>query len=244
MDLPSRVDVVSGDQSWMTMPERVLLYAVVAGLAPERTLEIGTFLGGSALIIAAALDDVDTGTIWCIDPDPRVDEADWRRIEHRATLIAEGSPEALPRAREMAGGPFDFALIDGDHSLDGVRRDIAGTLAVLADEAWILFHDAHFGEVRDAVDEALAAQPAELHDGGLLSSHSTTDENGVVWGGLRLVRFTRRAGEAGRGRRLWGRLRTARSVRGRGGVAPIRDGRASFARSGRRPRSSVEKATV
>lgn len=193
MDLPSRVAVVNGEQSWMTMPERLLLYALVAGLAPERTLEIGTFLGGSALIIAAALDDVDGGRMWCIDPDPRVAADDWGRIEHRATLIAEGSPEALAKAREMAGAPFDFALIDGDHSLAGVRRDIEGTLAVLADESWILFHDAHFGDVRVAIDEAVAARRGELHDAGMLSGHSTVDENGVVWGGLRLLRFTRRA---------------------------------------------------
>lgn len=191
MDLPSRVAVVNGDQSWMTMPERLLLYALVAGLAPERTLEIGTFLGGSALIIAAALDDVDGGRVWCVDPEPRVDEADWRRIEHRATLIAEPSPAALATARELAGGPFEFALIDGDHSFEGVRRDIEGTLPVLADEAWILLHDCHFTPVRDAVDEAVASHSAELDDGGLVSAHSTTDENGVVWGGLRLLRFTR-----------------------------------------------------
>ena len=174
------------------MPERVLLYGVVAGLAPKRSLEIGTFLGGSALIIGAALDDVDAGQMWCVDPEPRVAEADWRRIEHRATMLAMPSPEALDKARELAGGPFDFALIDGDHSLERVRLDIAGTLPVLADEAWILFHDAHFFGVRDAIEEALVRHSAELHDGGLLSGHSTTDEQGVVWGGLRLLRFARR----------------------------------------------------
>lgn len=175
----------------MVMPERVLLYAVVAGLAPERVLEIGTFRGGSALIIAAALDDVGGGQMWCIDPDPRVEEADWRRIEHRATMIAEPSPEALTKAREAAGGAFEFALIDGDHSLDGVRRDIAATLPVLADEAWILFHDSWYHEVKDAIDEAIAAAPTQLHDGGLLSAHSSVDEQGVRWGGMRLLRFTR-----------------------------------------------------
>ena len=174
------------------MPERVLLYGVVAGLAPKRTLEIGTFLGGSALIIAAALDDVDAGPMWCVDPEPQVAEEDWARIEHRATMIAKRSPEALTEARELAGGPFDFALIDGDHSLDAVRRDIAGTLPVLADQAWVLFHDSHFQGVRDAVDEVVAAHPSQLDDGGLLSRHSTTDDNGVVWGGLRLLRFNRR----------------------------------------------------
>jgi hypothetical protein len=191
MDVPKRLAVVYGDQSWMTMPERVLLYGIVAALAPERTLEIGTYLGGSALIIAAALDDVCGGALWCVDPNPRVAEDDWRRIEHRATMIAEASPQALMKARELAGAPFDLVLIDGDHTLDGVRRDIAGTLPVLADEAWLLLHDAHFPEIRDAIVEALGMYRSELHDGGLLSKHFTTDENGVIWGGLRLLRFKR-----------------------------------------------------
>jgi len=175
----------------MSMPERVLLYGIVAGLAPERTLEIGTFLGGSALIIAAALDDVDAGSMWCVDPEPRVEPADWSRIAHRATMVAQPSPAALAEARSEAGAGFDFCLIDGDHSRDGVWRDIEGTLPVLADESWILFHDAHFHEVREAIDEALAAHPEQLHDAGLVSAHSTTDDNGVMWGGLRLVRATR-----------------------------------------------------
>lgn len=191
MDLPSRFPVVHGTQSWMTMPERVLLYAVVAGLKPQHTLEIGTFLGGSALIIAAALDDVDAGDLWCVDPEPRVEEADWARIAHRATMVAAPSPQALTDARAQAGGPFDFALIDGDHSLEGVRRDIAGTLPVLADEAHVLFHDALYHEVRDGIDEALAAHPGELHDAGMLSTHASVDENDVTWGGLRMLRFTR-----------------------------------------------------
>jgi len=191
VELPSRIDVVQGKQSWMSMPERVLLYGLVAGLAPKRTLEIGTFLGGSALIIAAALDDVGAGSMWCVDPDPRVEEADWSRIAHRATMVAKPSPAALDEARSLAGDGFDFCLIDGDHSRDGVRRDIEGTLPVLADESWILCHDAHFHEVREAIDEAVAVHPGRLHDAGLVSAHSTTDDNGVVWGGLRLLRATR-----------------------------------------------------
>lgn len=191
MDLPSRIPVVNGDQSWMTMPERVLLYGLVAARVPERVLEIGTFLGGSALIIVAALDDVDGGRVWCVDVEPRVADADWVRMQHRATMIPKPSPTALQEAHRDAGGGFDFALIDGDHTFAGVERDIEGTLPVLADESFILLHDAHFHEVRDAIDQALQAHSDVLHDGGMVSNHSTVDENGVRWGGLRLLRFTR-----------------------------------------------------
>lgn len=36
------------------MPERLLLYSLICGLRPERTLEIGTLYGGSTMIICAA----------------------------------------------------------------------------------------------------------------------------------------------------------------------------------------------
>jgi hypothetical protein len=141
------------------------------------------------------MDDLGQGEIVCVDPDPRIAEETWRLVKHRATVIAKGSPEGLVDAAEVASGPFDVALIDGDHTFDGVTRDLEGSLPTLADEAHVLFHDAHFREVGEAIDEALARHPRELADGGLVSRGNTVDENGVRWGGLRLLRFHRQPGD-------------------------------------------------
>ena len=97
------------------------------------------------------------------------------------------------------GGELDVALIDGDHSRDGVRRDIEGVLEHVAEGGYLLFHDCHFFEVAEAIDRALEDHPQELVDCGILSTArnpvegegSHLDGRPVVWGGLRLLRRIR-----------------------------------------------------
>ncbi len=190
---PTRFDVIHTAPAWMPEYERVVLYALVVGLRPTRVLEIGTFQGGSTLVMTAALDDNGGGEIVCVDPDPRLAPETSEAVKHRAKIVAEASPDALAEAMKIAGGSFEFALIDGDHSRAGVVRDIEATLPTLADEAHLLFHDAHFGEVRDAIDDAITRHPGVLIDAGVISRGHTTDENGVSWGGLRLLRYHRQS---------------------------------------------------
>lgn len=194
--LPRRFHAVHTAPVWMSMHERVLLYGLVVGLQPRCTLEIGTFKGGSTLIITAALDDLDTGEIICVDPEPHVADEDWAAVRHRAKMVAEPSPPGVTSARELASEPFDFAFIDGDHTLEGVCRDIDATLPVLADSAHLLFHDAHYYEVREAIDAAVVTYGERLIDAGLVSVFKTDDTpapdgSEVAWGGLRLLRFRR-----------------------------------------------------
>jgi predicted O-methyltransferase YrrM len=189
---PFRLQTIYEAPIQMTWPERTLLYALVFGLRPERCLEIGTFRGGSARIIAAAMDDLDFGGLICIDPNPAIAEDDWRRVAHRSTLLTGRSPEILAQAMHRAGGPFELALIDGDHTTQGVVADVEGTLPILADEAYLLFHDAHHEPVADGLGRMLRSHP-ELTDCGMLSKERTFDPTrNESWGGLRLFRFTRR----------------------------------------------------
>ena len=179
----------------LLVPERLLLYTLTYSLQPQRVLEIGTCHGGSALILCAALDDLGNGRLVCVDPQPEIADSTWQAIEHRAALIEEGSPACLPRAAELAGGPFDLAFIDGDHSRAGALADIEGTLPLLAPEAYLLFHDCHYFEVAEAIDEALARHSG-LQDCGILSTAENVQEGAVVdghqvvWGGLRLLRWS------------------------------------------------------
>lgn len=180
----------------MLRPEKVLLYGLIFGLKPRRCLEIGTFRGGSAAVICAAMDDNGFGELVCVDPEPRIPPHVEERIAPRATIIKGGSPEVLAQARLAAGGELDFALIDGDHTKDGVRRDVEGALEHVAEGGYLLFHDCHFFEVAEAIDEALARHPRKLMDCGVLSTARNPVEGEgshvggrrVVWGGLRLLR--------------------------------------------------------
>lgn len=191
---PTRFETIHDAPVEMLPPERVLLYSLVFGLRPKRCLEIGTLYGGSARITVAALDDAECdGRLVCVDPEPRLSQETVSAVSHRATVITGHSPEALAEAQREAGGPFDFAMIDGDHSTDGVVRDVKGTMTVLAPGAYMLLHDANFYEVADGV-EGLLNQNRDLVDCGLLSRASVPQPDAgrprpVFWGGFRLLRY-------------------------------------------------------
>jgi predicted O-methyltransferase YrrM len=180
----------------MRMPERVALYSLVFGLQPRNCLEVGTFRGGSSAIICGAMDDTGFGQLACVDPMPKIDSELWSRLSHRCRLFTGPSPEILSEVSQTVGEPFDFALIDANHTYDYVRRDIDAVLPLLADEAYVLFHDGHYDGVKQAIHEAVETKP-QLVDCGLLSVEPTVlHENGqsVTWAGLHLLRFQRRAG--------------------------------------------------
>lgn len=178
------------------LPERLLIYTLILSLQPENCLEIGTHWGGSASIICAAMDDVGCGHLTCVDPQPLIGPETWDRIKHRINLIQGMSPDILPQALEQSGSPFDFALIDGDHTYYGVVKDVEGVLPCLADEAYLIFHDSHYFEIDNAINEVLRRHASQLRDCGNLSVLANSEDrevNGrpVQWGGLRLLRFNR-----------------------------------------------------
>lgn len=186
------VQILYDAPAHLTMPERFLLYSLVYGLRPASAVEIGTAQGGAAMIICTAMDAVGSGRLICIDPAPQVAPDHLARISHRVSLISTASPEAVIQAHESLGSPFDFVFVDGDHTYSGVLRDIEAVSRFLREGSYVLFHDVHYFEVQDAIDEARKRLP--FIDCGLLSFDETRTEHvhmgkPVVWGGLRLLRF-------------------------------------------------------
>jgi len=184
-------DPVLDTPAQMTPRERLLLFALVTAALPTRVLEIGSCEGGSTLIIHRALDP--SAVLVSIDPRPRWSDATRRELEPRTHLITGSSPESLPAAMQCAGGKFQFALVDGDHSALGVAADLRGLAAYLEPGALVLLHDAHYWRVREGID-AVLREKGPFVDVGLVSVEPTPEgreEQGhaVVWGGLRLLRF-------------------------------------------------------
>ena len=170
--------------------ERVLLYALVFALAPERVLEIGVRWGGGTRIIHAALSDLGRGELVSIDPDPAL-EYDIGELGDRATLIVGASPAELPRARDLAGANFDLVFVDGDHSERGVAADLKGLLDVTSPGAVVLLHDAFHSPVARAIDAAIIA--GGWIDCGIVADTRNAGvrlETGqeVVYGGVRMLR--------------------------------------------------------
>ena len=194
------VQILYDAPAHLTMPERFLLYSLVYGLRPVSAVEIGTAQGGAAMIICAAMDATGSGRLVCIDPAPQVAPDHLATLSHRVSLISAASPEAVAQAHELLESPFDFVFVDGDHTYRGVLRDIEAVGPFLRAGSYVLFHDVHYFEVQDAIDEARKYLP--FVDCGLLSLDETRTEylhmgKPVVWGGLRLLRFApsrRRAG--------------------------------------------------
>lgn len=185
---PERVGVVYSARSGMRIDEKLYLYAFARGFRPERALEIGVGKGGSASIITNAMEEVGHGKLVGVDPTPNL-IVKWKNLHGRYTLIAKPSPDAIPEAREAAGGPFDFVLIDGLHFYDPVSKDIAALLPHLADDAYLLFHDAfHFG-VATAIREVLEANPS-LVDCGYPCRNVNTYDPLTPYNGFRLLRWT------------------------------------------------------
>ena len=177
----------------MRMPERVALYSLIFGMQPRNCLEIGTFRGGSSAIICGAMDDTGFGQLACVDPMPKIEPELWSQMSNRCRLFEGPSPDILSEVARQVDEPFDFALIDANHTYDAVRRDIAGVLPYLADSAYLLFHDANYPDVKRAIDESVVSC-SQLTDCGLMSVEPTVlYENGqsITWAGLRLLKYQR-----------------------------------------------------
>lgn len=177
---------------WMSRAERLLVFTLAFTLHPRRYLEIGTFQGGSALIVNAAMDALNSdGRIYCVDPEPRVSPENWQQLSRRAQMFKGFSPAILQAVATAAGAPFDLALIDGDHSYAGAHRDAEGVLPYMQAGAYMLFHDGFFVDVKRAIDDFVLAHQDRVVDFGLLTREITTQQgdNGrtLEWGGIRVV---------------------------------------------------------
>ena len=177
---------LTGAPTEMSIEERLFLYSLVRGHRPQRVLEIGTSQGGSALIIATALEHNRSGRIVTVDPMPRI-EIDRALFLGRMDVVAGYSPAAVEEAFEIAGGPFDLVLIDGIHVYDQVKQDIAACAAHLIDGGYLLFHDAFHLGVSQAIAEA-TAPGGRLVDCGYVCNTPRIIGDTLTHGGFRLAR--------------------------------------------------------
>jgi hypothetical protein len=153
---------------WMTRPELELI-ARVAAAVPEGgvVVEIGSFAGRSSVQWAANSDP--SVSIYCMDPfDMIVDDFSFEFMhgdregvrgrpcgelfaEHtsawanRLTAITQASP---PPSWDR---PADVVFIDGDHSFEGVTRDLEFWIEHVKPGGRTLGHDWQDAGVRDAV---------------------------------------------------------------------------------------------
>jgi cephalosporin hydroxylase len=187
-----RLDVLGTAPVWMSPAERLLLFTLAYTLRPRCYLEIGTLHGGSAAIVNAALDALGLpARMVLVDPKPQIEPALWATLAARAVLVIGFSPAVLPQAAQAAGEPFDFVLIDGDHSRQGTLADLRGAAAYCRSGAYLLCHDCFYPAVEQAIDEFVLTSPTPVVDFGPFTRETTTGDragdDAEPWGGIRLL---------------------------------------------------------
>lgn len=176
------------DPGWqMSFGERAAFEGVLAQLRPALAVEIGTAEGGSVERIAAYSAEVHSIDV--------THEAVTRPLPSHVRLHTGSSHDLLPPLLEAfvaEGRQVEFALVDGDHSYEGVREDVMSLLDSPAlSRSVILVHDTMNAEIRAGLESLnlesypkvvyyeLDFVPGYMYQGGAC--------HGAVWGGLGLV---------------------------------------------------------
>jgi hypothetical protein len=189
MASPTReLEHLLGRSGWkMSLGERSALEGILAVLEPSVSIEIGTLQGGSLERIAAR-----SGVVHSFDL--RFDER-LRPEGFPNVVFHEGDshvllPETLAELA-AAGTNVDFALVDGDHSGPGVRRDLEDLLgSPCTERTVILVHDTLNERVRAGLREVDLERAKVTHVEldfvvGQLWGGGPFDHD--LWGGLGLV---------------------------------------------------------
>lgn len=173
----------------MSNAERCALPTILQRLKPSLSLEIGTYQGGSLQVLSDHSESVIS-----LDIDPLVAqnlEGRFPNVEFRSG----DSGTVLPRLVEelnTSRRAVQFVLIDGDHSADGVRRDIESVLKLnIRERMVILMHDGFNPECRRGMREAKWHDNRHVHYveldftvGNFHAKAYDTAEAGSMWGGF------------------------------------------------------------
>lgn len=174
------------DPIWqMSLGERAAMEGLLGALRPALAIEVGTAEGACLRRIAAHAGEVHSFDL----VTPTIDD-----LPDHVHLHTGDSHALLPAALERFaadGRNVDFVLVDGDHSSDGVRRDVQALLASPAIAATVIvMHDTANERVRDGLDAVpYGAHPKVAHvDLDFVTGYLGRDRfSGELWGGLGLI---------------------------------------------------------
>lgn len=148
-------------EGWTTSEEAAELAALAKG---KRVLEVGTFKGQGAVLMAQA-----GGEVWSVDwhrgdasLGPRDTLCAWwtnirrHQVADQVVGLVGRSATVLPLLRPES---FDLAFVDADHEEEAVSVDIMLTLPLVRPGGLLVFHDysATFPGVVAAVDRLRGA---------------------------------------------------------------------------------------
>lgn len=171
----------------MSFGERAAVEGLLAQLQPRLAIEIGTAEGGSLRRIAAHSQRAISFDL--VEPQAEVQAL--QNVEFRTGDSHELLPLELEHLTE-SGESVDFALVDGDHSGAGARRDMEDLLSSSAVEnCVILAHDTLNEQVRSGLESVSYEDYDKVAfvDLDFVGGYVPADGElrGQCWGGLALV---------------------------------------------------------
>jgi hypothetical protein len=189
------IDIIKPSPWQMTVGERAALEGILSQLKPSLAIEIGTAEGGSLRRIALHGKHVHSFDL--VAPDASI-----QGLEN-VTLHTGDSHTLLPEFLDRTaseGQNVDFVLVDGDHTADGVEKDLRDLLESDAlQRTVILIHDTLNDEVRQGISRVdySAISKVVYMDFDCVAGHLSQGGpfHHQLWGGLGLV-VVDRSGEA------------------------------------------------
>jgi hypothetical protein len=176
-------------ESWEMAPgEQAALVFLLQNLRPKVAIEIGTRFGGSLQVLAQFCERV-----YSIDIDPEVPKRLAGRFPNVEYMIGSSKsllPPLLDRLQKE-GAELSFALVDGDHTTEGVRSDIDNLLRFRPTvPLYVIMHDSFNPNCRRGLKEARWADSPYVHAVELDFVAGTVNRapafRNQLWGGFAL----------------------------------------------------------
>jgi cephalosporin hydroxylase len=173
----------------MTNCEKFALIRSLQNLQPAVAIEVGTYQGGSLQVISRYASEVVS-----IDIDPTISEQ-LSGLFGNVRFFSGDSSHLLSQTLQSYAGSdkkVGFILIDGDHSTEGVRRDIKALLEWKPEaDCVVLFHDAFNPACREGIRTAGWGKSPYVHSveldyvPGIYHEHAyDTAQARSMWGGF------------------------------------------------------------
>lgn len=132
-----------------------LLYTYTRHRRPHTCVEIGTYKGISATVVATAMEENCFGKVYTID-DNTLGEAEAARAQFDDSglnNVVEIKKKSIDAFRDWGRSTIDLLFIDGDHEYETACIDFALWIRYLSPDGLVVFHDTRTRLLRSFPDD-------------------------------------------------------------------------------------------